>query len=688
MSMLEIKNITKIYDSNKSSKYQALSSVSYSFSNTGLVSIVGESGSGKSTLLNILSLLDSSYSGEYFISGQNVNSWSKKKKRKFILRNIGIVFQQYHLLEEHTVIFNIMLPALMLGESNKRAKQKAIALLDSIEFNKNLYTSKVKDLSGGEKQRICLLRTLINDPNIIFADEPTGALDSENSCKIMNILKDASKTRLVVMVSHNLDLVNQYSDAILFMADGKIVSTKTINEINAGNTLVINKRKPSDKWIEKISFSNFKRRFNRDFVSIFTTTISLLACILALVFVSEVDEISLKESSKHLDLGVATIAKETQSSISNGLVSIVNTTRPNEKEIKTLSYSYPSYSFELNYDVLLPQYADIYINGELLNETAFKPIYNFNEDYVDKSLLLSGSLPNDDSFSDVVVNKSMFNLLGNTLNAYINVKYRYEETNTDVLTGDSFNDYFIFDKTFRVIGVVDEQTFLQTPTVYYSFTSLDLFISNYTLINYSNYYGYTYTWKDRVQNAANNEAISSYSYRIFAKRNSSIIELQDNIDSNLVIESNSQVIAEAFSKIIEGVTYGLWIFVGIAFIGTVLIIGIISFSSYTEDKKRIAILKAMGASDEQIASIYINENILIAALSINLSGVLFTPISKFAFNLVNRFTGIEVVVGLNKDFLIICFLMTLIILFVATISIYIPIIFGKRVSVSKELIDE
>lgn len=222
MSLLRIVNLTKKYKLENGKEKIVLDTVSLTFPNRGLVSIVGKSGSGKSTLINLISLLDEPTNGCIYFNHSNIFKWNQKEKEKYRNDDIGIVFQHYHLLENETVLFNVMLPVLIKGKKTKNAAFAAKNLLKSIYFKGNLYERKCKDLSGGEKERVAILRALINNPKIILADEPTGALDSKNSKIVMDLLKEISKERLVIVVSHNRQIVNQYSDQIILIKDGKI----------------------------------------------------------------------------------------------------------------------------------------------------------------------------------------------------------------------------------------------------------------------------------------------------------------------------------------------------------------------------------------------------------------------------------------------------------------------------------
>ena len=224
-NLIELINVTRTYQVDTKAK-NALDNVSLSFPSRGLIGVIGKSGSGKSTLLNVMALLDKPTSGEILFDGDDIKKWKEKRKRKYRHTDIGMIFQHYNLVENETVMYNIMLPCFIKGMKYKEAENKAKTLLDSISFRKELYEQRVFNLSGGEKQRVAILRALINDPKVIFADEPTGALDSRNSFLIMKNLKKISQDKLVIVVSHNLTLIEKFADQIISLKDGKVYERK------------------------------------------------------------------------------------------------------------------------------------------------------------------------------------------------------------------------------------------------------------------------------------------------------------------------------------------------------------------------------------------------------------------------------------------------------------------------------
>jgi len=215
MNKIEIKSLTKTYDNRC-----ILNKINLSISKPGLYVILGESGSGKSTLLNCLSNLVS-FDGDVLFNGKSIKNLKEKEKDEFRLKNIGYIFQDFKLLEEETIYENITLPIKCFSFNKEEINKKYEDVIRLINISKNR-NDLVYKLSGGEKQRVAIARSLINDPTILIADEPTGALDKENSLGIMKILKYISKTKIVFLVTHDNDLANDFGDYIYLLKNSKL----------------------------------------------------------------------------------------------------------------------------------------------------------------------------------------------------------------------------------------------------------------------------------------------------------------------------------------------------------------------------------------------------------------------------------------------------------------------------------
>ena len=218
--MLKLKNITKNYDSGDTS-VQALKGINIEFRKSEFVSILGQSGCGKTTLLNIIGGLDRYTDGDLIINGKSTKQFKDKDWDAYRNYSVGFVFQSYNLIPHQTVLSNVELALTLSGVSKKERREKAIKALKDVGLGEQIH-KKPNQLSGGQMQRVAIARALVNDPDIILADEPTGALDTKTSVQIMEILKEISKDKLIVMVTHNPEIAEKYSTRIVKILDGLI----------------------------------------------------------------------------------------------------------------------------------------------------------------------------------------------------------------------------------------------------------------------------------------------------------------------------------------------------------------------------------------------------------------------------------------------------------------------------------
>ena len=218
---LVLNGITKTYGQGETA-VQALKGVDLAFRKNEFVSILGPSGCGKTTLLNIVGGLDRYTSGDLVIEGKSTNSFNDKDWDAYRNNSIGFVFQNYNLIPHQTVIGNVELALELSGVNKKERKARALSILEKVGL-KGLEHKRPNQLSGGQMQRVAIARALINDPDIILADEPTGALDSETSLQVMDLLKEIANDRLVIMVTHNPELAEKYSTRIIKLMDGLVV---------------------------------------------------------------------------------------------------------------------------------------------------------------------------------------------------------------------------------------------------------------------------------------------------------------------------------------------------------------------------------------------------------------------------------------------------------------------------------
>lgn len=219
--MLKLENVTKNYEVGKQTT-PVLKGISVRFRRNEFVSILGQSGCGKTTLLNLIGGLDRATSGEIFIDGVSTKDYDNADWDTYRNRRIGLVFQSYNLIPHLSVLKNVELSLIISGVKKEERKARALEVLDKVGL-KDQAKKKPSQLSGGQMQRVAIARALVNNPEIILADEPTGALDSRSGKEVMELLAEVAKERLVIMVTHNESLANEYSTRIVKMEDGILV---------------------------------------------------------------------------------------------------------------------------------------------------------------------------------------------------------------------------------------------------------------------------------------------------------------------------------------------------------------------------------------------------------------------------------------------------------------------------------
>ena len=252
--MLKLTNIVKSYLTGNS-KVEALKDINIEFRKNEFVSILGPSGCGKTTLLNIIGGLDRYDSGDLSVNNRSTKDFSDKDWDSYRNHSIGFVFQSYNLIPHQTVLSNVELALTLSGVSKQERRKRAVEALEKVGLSDQLY-KKPNQMSGGQMQRVAIARALVNDPEILLADEPTGALDSETSVQIMEILKEISKDKLIIMVTHNPEIAEKYSTRIVRLLDGRVTSDSNPYE----SEFILDapdKKKKSNKKSAKTSMSFF-----------------------------------------------------------------------------------------------------------------------------------------------------------------------------------------------------------------------------------------------------------------------------------------------------------------------------------------------------------------------------------------------------------------------------------------------
>jgi len=285
--MLQLKNIVKSYTVGELTQV-ALKGISLNFRENEFVSILGQSGSGKTTMLNIIGGLDRYDSGDLVINGVSTKKYRDADWDAYRNTSIGFVFQSYNLIPHQNVLSNVEMALTLSGVSRKERRKRAVEVLNKVGLQDHIH-KKPNQLSGGQMQRVAIARALINNPDILLADEPTGALDTETSIQIMNLLKQIAEEKLVIMVTHNPELAEAYSTRIVNLKDGQITSDSNPFDVPEGSVeekLTKNQKRVSMSFWTSLglSFANLRTKIGRTILTSFAGSIGIIgiALILAL----------------------------------------------------------------------------------------------------------------------------------------------------------------------------------------------------------------------------------------------------------------------------------------------------------------------------------------------------------------------------------------------------------------------
>ncbi len=385
--MLQLKNITKDYISGDSTVH-ALKGISINFRKSEFVSILGQSGCGKTTLLNIIGGLDRYTSGDLIINGKSTKQFKDKDWDAYRNYSIGFVFQSYNLIPHQTILSNVELALTISGVSKKERRERAIKALEDVGLKEQIH-KKPNQLSGGQMQRVAIARALVNNPDIILADEPTGALDTKTSVQIMEILKEISKNKLIIMVTHNPELAEKYSSRIIRILDGVITddSNSYEQEINPQTDEI--KRRTSMKFFTafRLSLNNLMTKKGRTILTSFAGSIGIIGIALILSisngvqnYINKVEEetlssypITIQESTVDMSSMIQNLMGESSESSENHEDGKIYSTDIMNEMISTLSSKMESNNLKE-----LKQYIETTENDIKNYSNAIQYNYNLN----------------------------------------------------------------------------------------------------------------------------------------------------------------------------------------------------------------------------------------------------------------------------------------------------------------------
>ena len=696
MSVFLLDHIKKSFIVNKK-EHVVLDDVSIAFPNSGLVSIIGKSGSGKSTLLNILMGIEKPTKGKVLFKGKNIAKFNDRKFSKFHLTGVSTVFQHYNLFDDLNAIDNVILPLRMKGCSLSKAKKIAIEEFQKLGIE-NLAKRKVKNLSGGERQRVAILRSLVTSPDVILCDEPTGALDIKNSKEIMGILRKIAQKRLVIMVSHNKELVDEYSDYIIHLRDGKIVENNLPEQPQGDDKEKRPKCRYSSNWINPFLFHNLRKNLGKNLFSILACSVGFASLFLCVGFLIGSEKSHEEALTKNLSIGNATVSKVESIEIKDSPLTYQKTIRPELNEVDEELKEFSTIRVEENISYFISSCATCTYEDTSFNNFQMVPLYDFSLSSYGSNLLVDGH-GGDDNFEEVIVNKEFAELIGkNALNKTIVIR---NVASTSYKSLDEQNpfikDELVIEKPMKIIGVIKEFPFLNSPKIYYSYFGGKTFLKSQFMENLSYYLGYPYTFYDYLCDCDPDDVVSSYSSYIFlsdlSESDKFFSKIRNLNNQSLEVTSNVADIKDTYTTFISSFSKTLLVFSGIAFLGINFILGMISLSSFLQNRKNTAIMTCLGGRNSSIYNLHLFENYIVIAIAFIASlfisfytQKLLNPYLSNKFALSNLITiPYESFFGFPYGLIII---LATIVVICSTIFTMVPMLIYRHGFITEELRDE
>lgn len=583
---MKVENLSFAYG--RSGQTEILHGISFSLPSKGLFAVYGPSGSGKSTLLALLSGRLKVQKGSVQVGGKRLERLSRRGREDYLLREVGLLPQSFHLLEQRTVLFNASLPLRMAGKGKREAEGEARKNLAAVGLSEAALR-RASLLSGGEKARLSFARAAVKRPPLLLADEPTGNLDASSSKLIMRRLKEESTRRLVVLVSHDESLSREYVDGYIRLRDG---------QIEEAVLPPVEEEKPS-VWGKGRGFSylsgSFLHSLKADRGKLFLTFLSSFVAASLLLFASSYalgSKAAVEEEShlslSYLSLSFSVVEKEEKA----GLLTLSRTRRPTIDEKSLLMAAEKDMVVAPDFSYYLPSSYPVSVNGFPQDETGLAPVYDFSylEDPAWRGRF-AGDVPTGNPLGYCVVNRAFEEELGESA---LGKTIRIER---DIhLEADDLTEDFQIDLSFVVAAVVDEFAFMGLPRVYYSYQALAGYLRN---VEFMTLAGNPYAY---VEEARDDSPVSSYRYLVFAStpeavgRLCSLEPLFEGFSLSSEAAAAASSLADLSSAFLLLIEPFLLLVVGAA----LFLLFSLAYASFLSRRREFAILSSLGARQSDL----------------------------------------------------------------------------------------
>ena len=616
MAFLEVNNLNKYYPITDSERFHALKDVQLSFEKGELVSIIGESGSGKSTLMNLLGGLDSQFDGEILVDGENIGQFKEKEMVAYHKEKIGFIFQSFNLVPHLSILDNVTLAMTLSNVDGKTRKARAKEVLEQLGL-KDHYHKKPNQLSGGQKQRVAIARALVNDPDIIIADEPTGALDSQTSDQVLAIIQDIAKTgKLVIMVTHS-ERVASRSTRIVTIDDGKIINDEKREPLQFHDNAFQIKEKQENKNLSffaaiRMALLNMKEKLSRNILIALGGSIGIMSIILMLALGKGVNDYLTDTMNENVNpiISEARMTEETQSDTSAAAsVETVAEAAPAQpggmgggggiggtliadNPAAQLSKNIPFEEANIAELEAIPHvekvelsYASFSMGSDtVVYEGENYPFMNFGttSEFMTDSNILYGEFPGQD---EILITEEMAEgMAGNAEDMIGNEVEIKLSVNGNPLNG-----------TYTVSGIYTAGNAIGPAGAFDSvFMTMDTFAD---------------------MNAENGLTVEPNVAYLFADETINSQDIKDAINGLGYSGSSTDTLAKTFTKLLDVFTYILAGVAGISLFVSAIMILTVLYISVVERTQEIGVIKAIGGRNKDIRRIFVSESFLIGLFS-------------------------------------------------------------------------
>ena len=615
MAYLEFKNVSFSYIQ-ENETVLILKDCSFIFPKKGLVSILGESGSGKSTILNLIAGYLTSYKGEII--------------RDYPLSNTGFVFQNLYLLDHLKVKDNILLGKILNGENRSNSK-----LVEELLIKVNLAgyeNKKVKNLSGGQKARVAIARSLANDSKVLLLDEPTGCLDSENSIQIMELIKKLSKDILIILVTHNKELAYKYSDEIVLIKDKKLV--RQFNNVNIKPCQITPPSKVKNKKIKLsenifLSWSFLKSRFKKVGFSLLFLSICLSLISLCLNLSSSGKKAIEDYTKSSFDYTLVNLQEKKKYEIENQQMQLIKMDVVSSKNKKILENENINIKFYSNLEYFLPNVISLKYNNKYLEEKIY-----LLPSFPNKDKLQSGTIPL--RYNQVIINKVLYDLLNKTNYNQKGLSYFNSVNIESKYLGENTKDLIDLKLNFEISGISKEKTFLDRSIIYYSYDLMSNYILNMEMKNLSKVCNFSskVNIKYRIENLSyENDTLTSFKSLAYID-NPLILKklIEEKYKDDLTLISTSIELNESITEILDSISKIVLIFLILSVISSLFLELVIIENIYQEKKIELGIYLSFYIDLSRFKSLGIGQIIIFFIINI-----LFTLVLTYSFYMLGNY---------------------------------------------------